>query len=478
MKWVRGLHLLAVASLLWSWTFTANGWSNGARWYDTDACLIQAHAGSWLRYGPWLYWYGEDKTRGVPTQAIRCYRSLDGNTWESCGLALEAGTSPIAAESNLERPKVLYHAGTRKFVMWLHREAPDHYGLAEAAVAVADRPEGPFRWLKNFRPFGAMSRDATLFQDSNGRAYFISAARHNLDLHVYRLSSDYLDLEAQVSTLFAGQSREAPVVVEHQGLIYLITSGATYWEANQAMYATAPSLETPAAEWSPLSPLGTETTFQGQGAFAFVDGEHILMGLDRWWGHELGNSRYMILPLQLSAGQARLSYYAQFEKRDEQWHFQRLLPKDGLRIQLGAFHSNRFLRRDSDGKLMQSAKDGAMDSVWTLQQREDGAWALEQEGQYLGAQAQSHALVMMAKREDPATAWDLVPIDKENFGYQLLHRLSGLSLDVQGASGEEGASVGLWKSHDGKHQKWYMVPFEAEPLSSCPHQISGSAGKS
>ena len=52
----------------------------------------------------------------------------------------------------MERPKVIYNGKTGKFVLWFHLELKGRgYGPARAAVAVSDRPEGPYRFVSSGR---------------------------------------------------------------------------------------------------------------------------------------------------------------------------------------------------------------------------------------------------------------------------------------------------------------------------------------
>ena len=90
--------------------------------------------------------------------------------------------------------QVLYNALLGKFVLWAHYENGLDYLAAGCAVATCDTPDGDFVYHGWFNPYGYMSRDCTLFQDEDGTAYFISAARDNADMHVYRLSADYLNI--------------------------------------------------------------------------------------------------------------------------------------------------------------------------------------------------------------------------------------------------------------------------------------------
>jgi hypothetical protein len=96
----------------------------------------------------------------------------------------------------IERPKVLYNEASGKYVMWMHWENGQDYKDARCATASCDTIDGDYVYHGSFNPIGYMSRDCTLFQDDDGSAYFISAARDNADLHCYRLSENYLSIES------------------------------------------------------------------------------------------------------------------------------------------------------------------------------------------------------------------------------------------------------------------------------------------
>lgn len=78
----------------------------------------------------------------------------------------------------LERPKVVYNAQTKQFVMWAHVDSPN-YAKAAAGVAVSSSPTGPFEYLGSFRPNDAMSRDQTIFVDEDGKAYQFASSEEN-----------------------------------------------------------------------------------------------------------------------------------------------------------------------------------------------------------------------------------------------------------------------------------------------------------
>ncbi|XXY35165.1 hypothetical protein WMF04_31225 [Sorangium sp. So ce260] len=75
--------------------------------------------------------------------------------------------------------------------------------------------------------------------------WIFEAQAANADLHIYRLTSDYLYVSSLVQILWAGSWREAPASFKRNGVYFLLTSGATGWDPNQQKYATASSIREP-----------------------------------------------------------------------------------------------------------------------------------------------------------------------------------------------------------------------------------------
>ncbi|MFR2047927.1 MAG: hypothetical protein ACLS3U_08340 [Lachnospiraceae bacterium] len=161
-----------------------------------------------------------------------------------------------------ERPKVLYNKKTNKFVMWAHFEM-ENYLDAAVAIATCDTPDGDFTYHGHFNPYGYMSRDCTLIRKRMElRILFLH--RDNADLHVYRLSDDYMNVDCLVHRLWQGEYREAPAVIKGKYHYYMISSFCTGWAPNQGKYAWADSIE---GRWSSLKEIGDETTYDSQSAF-------------------------------------------------------------------------------------------------------------------------------------------------------------------------------------------------------------------
>jgi len=286
-----------------------NSFRPGALWYDESGGLINAHGGGILLASKIWYWFGE--RRGThASEGVNVYSSKDLYHWKYEGLALTQSTDPqsdITVGCLMERPKVIYNTKTKKFVMWFHLELKGQgYKAARAAVAISDKVEGPYQFVKSFRPNDNMSRDMTLFVDDDGSAYQIYSSRENYDMHIVRLSDDYTSPSTKDKMVFS-EHREAPAIFKYNMKYYLITSACTGWTPNRAKMHVADSLF---GEWKslgdPLTGTGADSTYGGQSTYILpVMGkkDHFIFMADRWNPKDLKDSRYVWLPVQFKNGQ-------------------------------------------------------------------------------------------------------------------------------------------------------------------------------
>jgi hypothetical protein len=281
----------------------------GQQLTDTSGALLQAHGGGILKYNGYYYWFGENRNGDA---FVSCYRSLDFKNWEFRNHVLRHSSASELSNANIERPKVIYNQQTNTFVMWMHKELSSDYSQARAAVATCSTVDGNYVWQRSFQPLSSMSRDCTTFIDDNGTAYFISSANENMDLHIYKLTSNYQDIDSLVYN-FVGFQREAPAMFKNNGKYYLVTSGATGWSPNQGKYASATNLAGP---WSAWQNFGNTTTYDSQAAYIQpIQGSektsYLYMG-DRWAGATGGpvnDSKYVWLPINIdSSGNISISY--------------------------------------------------------------------------------------------------------------------------------------------------------------------------
>jgi hypothetical protein len=350
----------------------------GELWYDTEGNIINAHGGGILFHDGVYYWFGEyrhgsDTPREErSTPGVSCYSSTDLYNWKFEGIVLktvEAAGHDIERGAIIERPKVIHNERTGKFVMWFHLELKGQgYDAARAAVAIADSPTGPYTFIESKRPLegtwprgfgvearqrvqgedelewwtpewrqavaggllvrrdfagGQMSRDQTVFVDTDGAAYQIAAAEENLSLHIRALNQQYLEFTGDWIQIFPGGHNEAPAIFQHDGFYYLLASGATGWDPNDARSFAAPALWGP---WKALgnpahgvkatNGIGPERTFGGQSTFIFPvqgrPGAFIAM-FDIWRPRNQIDSRYMWLPILIEDGRFTVRWLSEWD---------------------------------------------------------------------------------------------------------------------------------------------------------------------
>lgn len=280
---------------------TDDSFTPGKTWTDDKGDVINAHGGGILFDKGTYYWFGE-KRGGHQSQGVNVYSSKDLYHWAFEGLAVAVSpdtASDIARGCIMERPKVLYNAQTRQYVMWFHLELRDKgYAAARAAVAVSDKVTGPYHYVHSFRPNGNMSRDMTLFTDDDGSAYEVYSSRENYDMRIARLSEDYLSV-TPADSLIARDHQEAPALFKRNGTYYLITSACTGWAPNKASLYTATSIFGPwTRQGNPMRGVDADRTFEGQSTYVLpVNGSYIFIA-DRWNPKDLKDSRYLWLPVE------------------------------------------------------------------------------------------------------------------------------------------------------------------------------------
>jgi len=273
--------------------------NNGSQFADTAGNAIQAHGAGIIKVDDTYYLFGENRT-GYLFKAVSMYRSTDLKTWTFANDVLTATSATSLNTSNIERPKIIYNAATKKYVLWAHKENGTNYNEARVVVATSDTVDGNYVYQSEFRPLDNESRDMTLFQDDDGTGYLISAAKNNYDLNIYKLNDSFTGIDSLV-TVLAGNHREAPAVFKRNGVYFLVTSAATGWNPNQAAYQTATSMAGP---WTSPTAFGDPRTYNSQSTWVQpltgTGGTAYLYLGDRWGpatGQQPNDSTYVWLPI-------------------------------------------------------------------------------------------------------------------------------------------------------------------------------------
>lgn len=281
--------------------------TNGVQFTDPAGKVVRGHDGGMIKVGRYYYWFGVNPYASNRFRYIAVYRSTNLRTWQFRRHVLTEGSVP--GVENLQRPKVIYNARTRQYVLFMRKEnhpAP----LKENQVAIATSPtvDGPYTYRGHFRPLGERSFDVSVFQDDdrNRTAYLISTTgTRQQHLTIYRLTPDYLSVAAREHVL-RNVTREAQTMFKRNGVYFLVTSGVTGWQPNQAKYSTATSIKGP---WSAMANLGDSITYGSQPTYVLpVQGSattsYLYLG-DRHgnaWKGNLNDSEHVWLPLRFPTG--------------------------------------------------------------------------------------------------------------------------------------------------------------------------------
>jgi len=281
----------------------------GEAWVDDRGQQIQAHGGGIIRSKGTYYWFGEDrsKTNDPEKRYVACYSSKDLTHWKFRGqVAAFSAPENLSGHWVLERPKVFYSSLTKKYVMYMHLDSPD-YKMARVAIAVSDKVDGNYTYVKSFRPLDQESRDIGQFIDDDGSAYLIFEARPTKGFFIAKLSDDRMSVEKEMS--FVHAPLEGGAIVHYKDLYYVVGSHLTGWKPNPNVYATATSLSGPWSEMKDIAHPEVNTYDSQSSMLIKVVGTKttsvIYVG-DRWTPKELWDSRYVWMPVEIGDGKLTL----------------------------------------------------------------------------------------------------------------------------------------------------------------------------
>lgn len=273
--------------------------SPGKPWHDSKGELINAHGFCVIQHEDTYYWYGAqkipNKTENEKNEAgVSCYTSKDLYNWENKGLMISvfAADAPpeLAKAFILDRPKVIHHQKTGKWIMYFKLYPPKEEGgksgkdYAYVGVASAPAPLGPFKYHGRFlggKCNGVDSKfgtgDFAIFIDQAGDVFHVCVRKPDKKLIAGKMSDDGLRpvgdyLEMQGIT----EHTEAPALFQRGKQLYLLGSASTGWKANPARMFVADqltgpwqALPNPCQGINPHNKLGPDKTFGGQSTYIF-----------------------------------------------------------------------------------------------------------------------------------------------------------------------------------------------------------------
>lgn len=298
----------------------------GEPWFDTNGHRINAHGGGVYRFHGIFYWYGEHKIPGKSEKdgadgGIHAYSSLDLVHWKDEGIVFsvdyEHPHSDISYGCILERPKVMYDEATRKYIAYFKLYPPGTgYLHGFLGMATSDSPSGPFTYkgkaLGGNPEFG--TGDFAIFRDRDGNSYHLAVRKPDRVFVAGKLTAQGEPAPAKDYCVAEGidNATEAPVLIRHGNIYFLLGSGSTGFEPNPARSFAARSICGPyrslgnfVSGTNPHNGLGPEKTFGGQLSFAIPmpgRSDVFIAMFDIWNPTENAKATYIWLPLTFENG--------------------------------------------------------------------------------------------------------------------------------------------------------------------------------
>jgi hypothetical protein len=313
-----------------------NAFRPGLPWKDTNGVPINAHGGGVIHADGRYYWYGEHKIAGRSEVercdgGVHCYASPDLINWTDEGVVLSVDyvdpQSEMAVGGIYERPKVLYNAATKSFVMFFKLYPPGTgMDTGYVGVATASEPAGPFTYRHRFNGggLGKGTGDFAFVVDRTGVPYHMGVRKPDKVFVAARLRPDYLMPDGDyVPVEGITRHTEAPAIITTAEGYYLIGSGSTGFDANpaRAFFArqlTGPyePLGNPALGLNPHNNLGPEKTFGGQISFVIpvVDKPNAFIAMfDVWKPDHAIEGGYAWLPVDFEDGTPKIRWSSEWD---------------------------------------------------------------------------------------------------------------------------------------------------------------------
>jgi hypothetical protein len=234
-------------------------------WLDNRGQPIQGHMGGVMLHEGKYYMVGSDwRGKKLPgfafdwckNEGMVVYSSPDLMNWTCHGKFCESSRQPDHPLYNYThaagRGKLLCARGTGQFVALFEVVDDSFTEINVTAAAVADKPEGPYKWHGILQLDGKpmQGADTAVFTDDDGKQYLITG-KHASDWNaadcLYQLAPDCLSV---VKAKVLGTGGEAPAIFKHDGVYYLLHSHLTGLEVNDNFYHTATDI------WGPWQAKG------------------------------------------------------------------------------------------------------------------------------------------------------------------------------------------------------------------------------
>ena len=318
---------------------------------DTASRPVHAHGGGVYVEGGFYYLVGTSLKQAVPVNKLqpksaKVYLSRTINIYRSATLCnwtlisgsgafnrstLEARMPGVSAGGTvrMERPKLARATdGSGRYVIWMHAQDGEHGTNSNVAVAYSETLAGPYEWSASFFADGRISKDSSVFTDTDGRSYFVRDTAHDCDsmsllapsgLNTTGICSETGNETATKNCSGYARAPEGPhgatYLCEGVALfrdpvdnrLFLLGSHLTGWGANAAMLLVSDSTAVCGSHWkylgNPARGANAESTYASQSTFVlpYWDAESntttLVAMMDRWSFPNETEATYVWLPM-------------------------------------------------------------------------------------------------------------------------------------------------------------------------------------
>ena len=283
-----------------------------------------------IKQGDTWFWYGTSRKEAPSwlSSSITLYSSTDLQNWKFRGHILNGSqiSHPGFSEPwRIERPKILYNKLNDNYVILFHLDAPNFW-LSSIGVAVSKTIDGPYKWVRGFKPDGKDSYDMTAFVDKDGKGYVVTSVENRYQ-GVFRLAPDFQSTVGPACGTTPRAEAAAVFFGPRKGEYHLIASHLTGWSSNQAiqMSYTDTTGNGPCGTWEvgppPVFGQGQEITYDSQSTFVFPiespkGGQPLWVYMGDRWNHDgplpgaVSNATYVWFPILPLTGTSDPTQYA------------------------------------------------------------------------------------------------------------------------------------------------------------------------
>ena len=310
---------------------------NYSAWTDTAGNPISCHDGGITRVSDTFYWYGTSY-KGNPKglygrkaahlqNGFNCYSSKNLVAWKYEGVCLKFPKDGWLSKGTSHRPNVLRNGKSGKYVMWFFctGATPPQHPAATLAVAVADAPTGPFRFVgqRNSAEEHGWAQDLGLFQDYDGKGYLVYEDGH-WNIRVDLLADDYLSTSGKTTiALKSGQRsrrHEGAALIRYKGKCIAAGSGVDGWNPTDTSYAVA---DAPLGPYHEMGLMSEKKTWSSQiSNFVYIaESDKVFAMCDQWFrgpygeGVEIDKSCQLWLPVSFdpASGAAKMLHVKEWD---------------------------------------------------------------------------------------------------------------------------------------------------------------------